>query len=114
MKKAIFYTIHKDWRNYKILTVTSEKRTGRFVASYGSSRLYGRTECGNPTNATSSDCYGRFADIEDAREAMRRIELTKSLHLPKIRAAEGKLALARRAEKDEIDDILNQCQSMTE
>jgi hypothetical protein len=106
MKKAIFYTIKKDWRRFSILTVTSENRAGRFVARYGSSRVYGRDERGWPTNATTRDCYGRFETEEAAQEAKTRLAWIFAKHQEPIERAKAALESAQKAESDEIDAML--------
>lgn len=106
MKKAIFYTIKKDWRRFSILTVTSENRAGRFVARYGSSRVYGRDERGWPTNATTRDCYGRFETEEAAQEAKTRLAAIFANHQDPIERAKAALESAQKAESDEIDAML--------
>ena len=106
MKKAIFYTIKKDWRRFSILTVTSENRAGRFVARYGSSRVYGRDERGWPTNATTRDCYGRFETEEAAQEAKTRLAGIFAKHQDPIERAKAALEIAQKAESDEIDAML--------
>lgn len=106
MKKAIFYTIKKDWRRFSILTVTSENRAGRFVARYGSSRVYGRDERGWPTNATTRDCYGRFETEEAAQEAKTRLAGIFAKHQDPIYRAKAALESAQKAESDEIDAML--------
>lgn len=106
MKKAIFYTIKKDWRRFSILTVTSENRAGRFVARYGSSRVYGRDERGWPTNATTRDCYGRFETEQAAQEAKARLAGIFAKHQDPIDRAKAALESAQKAESDEIDAML--------
>lgn len=106
MKKAIFYTIKKDWRRFSILTVTSENRARRFVARYGSSRVYGRDERGWPTNATTRDCYGRFETEETAQEAKTRLAGIFAKHQDPIERAKAALESAQKAESDEIDAML--------
>lgn len=106
MKKAIFYTIKKDWRRFSILTVTSENRAGRFVARYGSSRVYGRDERGWPTNATTRDCYGRFETEQAAQEAKTRLAGIFAKHQDPIDRAKAALESAQKAESDEIDAML--------
>lgn len=106
MKKAIFYTIKKDWRSFSILTVTSENRAGRFVARYGSSRVYGRDERGWPTNATTRDCYGRFETEEAAQEAKTRLAGIFAKHQDPIDRAKAALESAQKAESDDIDAML--------
>lgn len=108
MKKAIFYTIKKDWRRFSILTVTSENQAGRFVARYGSSRVYGRDERGWPTNASTRDCYGRFATEEEAREAKTRLGGIFAKHQDPIDRAKEALEIAQKAESDEIDAMLKE------
>lgn len=106
MKKAIFYTIKKDWRRFSILTVTSENRAGRFVARYGSSRVYGRDERGWPTNATTRDCYGRFETEQAAQEAKASLAGIFAKHQDPIDRAKAALESAQKAESDEIDAML--------
>lgn len=108
MKKAIFYTIKKDYRRFSILTVTSENSAGRFVARYGSSRVYGRDERGWPTNATSRDCYGRFETEEAAREVKTRLGGIFAKHQDPIERAARDLAKAKQAEDDEIEAMLKE------
>ena len=85
MKKAIFYTIKKDWRRFSILTVTSEIRAGRFVAR---------------------DCYGRFETEEAAQEAKTRLAGIFAKHQDPIDRAKAALEIAQKAESDEIDAML--------
>lgn len=106
MKPAIFYTIHKDYRRFRILTVTSEKQSGRFVARYGSSRVYGRDDNGWPTNASTRECYGRFEEYASAKLAMDQLVAITEKHKIPINEASAALAKANLAEKDEIDRML--------
>lgn len=108
MKPAIFYTIQKDFRRFKILTVTSENRSGRFVSRYGSSRMYGRDERGWPTNATSRDCYGRFATLEDAEAAKLRLAAIYAKHQDPIERARDTLNAAVEAQENEISALLKE------
>lgn len=108
MKPAIFYTIQKDWRRFKILTVTSENKSGRFVSRYGSARLYGRDERGWPTNATSRDCYGRFATKKAAEAAKVRLAAIYAKHQDPIERARAALDDAQNAEGEEISALLRE------
>jgi hypothetical protein len=96
MKKAIFYTLRRDWGIYKLMVVTSEKH----------SQVYGRDEHDEPTHARTADVCGRFPTREAALGLrMRLTDLTASWKRRR-EPLEKQLSQMHREEQRETEDII--------